>query len=383
MATRTVYYLSGFDPRGASFYHRLIREQSRKSAALSGINYLVGKRNNKKLTSEWSILARANHLSSEIDYRFLVWDDVIRQFWIASVWQLILSCIPMYWAHFKCRLFRQFKAAGRGPYICSLYPVWIFSTGLFISCIGSVLAYQFSSLILPNWLNVLLGLTTLVGGMLLTISVGDKMGAWWILQTYHFIARWGQAPIPSIETKLDAFAQQIIQDHKTKPEQDILLAGHCVGSILSISLLSRLLLQAPPSLIARLKLLTLGQCIPYLTYIPTAAHYRASMQNVINQSEVRWIDIGARIDPLCFDQVNPSIAKGITPKPKNSPMQYVIRPSEMYTTDTFQRLKHKKLQMHFQYLMASELPVAYDYFEIVTDPNYDFSRLEKSSLKNI
>ena len=39
---RHVFFFSGFDPKGASYYHRIYREQAVLQGALMGVRYTVG-----------------------------------------------------------------------------------------------------------------------------------------------------------------------------------------------------------------------------------------------------------------------------------------------------------------------------------------------------
>ena len=39
---RHVFFFSGFDPKGASYYHRIYREQALLQGALMGVRYTVG-----------------------------------------------------------------------------------------------------------------------------------------------------------------------------------------------------------------------------------------------------------------------------------------------------------------------------------------------------
>ena len=41
---RHVFFFSGFDPKGASYYHRIYREQAVLQGALMGVRYTVGGR---------------------------------------------------------------------------------------------------------------------------------------------------------------------------------------------------------------------------------------------------------------------------------------------------------------------------------------------------
>lgn len=371
MINKRVYYLSGFDPRGAAFYHRLFREESRKSAKITGLESTTSKRNNvNSVISQWQVTTKSNELQANIDYRFLVWDNVIRQFWIGKPLALIWASLPLYCSHFKCRLFAKFRKAGKGPYICSLYGFWFSSVALFLAMGLAVATFYASCAFYENiLLNAVLAIMIAIALIKAALKLGDKIGAWWILQTYVFIARWGVKPIPLLDAKIDAFADTIIAEHLAKPQQEVLIIAHCVGAIVSIPLMARLIEKAPDSLTNKLSLITLGQCIPYLSYIPSAHHFRSDLQSVMNSHRFSWIDFGARADPLCFDEVSPTIAEGLTQGRNNYPIRHLIRPYKMFSTEKYQHMQKDKLKLHFQYLMAADIQTSYDFFEIISLPN--------------
>jgi hypothetical protein len=41
----------------------------------------------------------------------------------------------------------------------------------------------------------------------------------------------------------------------------------------------------------------------------------------------------------------------------------------MFTKQTYQKIRWNKIRLHFQYLMASELPSPYDFFRITAGPS--------------
>ncbi len=53
---RHVFYFSGFDPRGSSFYYRLYRNEAKKQSAVSGMKPTVSPRQRHSPTRHsWNI----------------------------------------------------------------------------------------------------------------------------------------------------------------------------------------------------------------------------------------------------------------------------------------------------------------------------------------
>lgn len=380
---KRVYFLCGFDTRGVRFYHRLFREEARKSAKQNGLNISTTKPMMiNGVISRWFVHTQDSHTSTSIDYRFLIWDDVVHRLWINHIIHLICTFIPTFFQYLMDGTHKKIRRAGNGAYLLIMYPFWFILGIVGISLVLALSVYLLSQLLGASvFLGILLCL--IAGGFTIkeTLALGDKKGAWFMMQNYIFYTRWGRAPIAALENRLDVFAQQIIEDYLANPNQEILFVAHCSGGTLAMPIMQSLIKKAPEELHARLTLLTLGQCIPFLTYNPNAQHYRDTVKSVANSLSTKWIDIGARIDPFSFDEINPTYVEGLQKSKIGFPQQFIIRPSEMYDKESFAKLKKQKLRLHFQYLMASDVAVEYDYFKIITQPNFNFNRLETSKLK--
>lgn len=365
---KRVYFLGGFDPRGAAYYHRLFREEARKGAKLSGVQITTGKRNSlSKLVNQWQVESVWGERKFSIDYRFLNWDDLIRQYWVRNTWLLIFKAIPMYCSHVKSGLFKKFRMAGKGPYLFSIYPLLFISIATASILLAAMLVYF---LVQPLFNNVLLSVVLAIGVASVITKfadkMGEKMGVWWVLQSFVFTSLWAEKPLADVEQRNDDFADQIIQDQLASPVDEILLIGHCSGTMMSVEVMDKIISRQQESLKDKLTFITLGQIIPYLSYVTTATHFHKSLQNVANDNTYPWFDMGARADPLCFQQVNPAIAKGVCLNNTNRPCRIIVKPYDMFTADKYMALKKNKLRLHFQYLMAADIQTDYDYFEIVT-----------------
>jgi hypothetical protein len=373
---KRVYYISGIDSRGAALYHRLFREESRKSAKVSGAELQTGKLNRvNDIVSAWDFSARFGETTSNVDYRFLQWDDVARALWIASTLKLIWIAIPYYISHYQYQVFKKFKLAGKGPYYSSISPVLYLLAAIVVSLILAMLGFKATGLLIQSLAaSMLIGIVVFLSAMTAALRLGDKIGIWWVLQTIIFMARYGEKPIPALEAKLDAFADTVIAEHLAAPEQEVMLLGHCIGTMLSVSLLSRLIQRAPASLNNKLCLVTMGQCIPYLSYIPTALHFKQDLQRVVDDPRFPWVDYAARIDTFCFADVSPALADGVGAGLVNRPIRRLVRLFNMFSAEKYIQLKKNKRRIHLQYLMATDIKTDYDFFEIISQPNAELTR---------
>src|SRR5215217_4959339 len=93
---RKIFYLSGFDPRGARFYHQLYAEQAEAFSATTGARIEIGKRRRAQSHSTaWTI--EDKHAGSQTEYEFLGWDDVVRAHWVKNPLALLKRSVMAYW----------------------------------------------------------------------------------------------------------------------------------------------------------------------------------------------------------------------------------------------------------------------------------------------
>lgn len=367
---RRVHYLPGFDPRGARFYHQLyIREASRQSA-LNQLHPRVGPR--VKLTphfSSWSVQSSSPRGEVSTDYQFMGWDDLVRRHWPAHTAPLLAQCLPMYSDYLRSGSFSKVRQLSNNALLTGLFPAGYLallalgSTALFFGaqhCIGSFTDSP---------------LAGSAAGLALCASLGppalkhaNRIGILWLLRTFGFIHRWGSGHIPELEHRAHAMAEHILRCHLQDPAHETLLIGHSVGCLLAVCVAARLLeLSAPPhapAALANVHLLTLGQCIPLISLLPQAESFRAHLRSVGNQNRLSWTDVSAKADPLCFFRSSP-----LQPSDSLQPSLKTARFFRMFPPRTYQNMRWDKIRLHFQYLMAGELPAAYDFFAITAGPD--------------
>jgi len=219
-----------------------------------------------------------------------------------------------------------------------------------------------------GWLGAGAGAVLLGGGMLWSGRVlGDRLGMFWLLRTYLFVEEWGARGCPPLEARIDRFVRQIALDQEASPVDEVLLVGHSVGAVMGAAVAARWVKRHGDGAV-RLKLLTLGQCVPLLAFIPQAEGYRREVAELVIDGRVEWFDVTAKVDPLCFHEVNPA---AVCDAPSAAPGMTVMRNARffrMFRPHTYRRLRRDKLRLHFQYLMSSELETGYDYFRITAGP---------------
>lgn len=359
---RKVYFISGFDPRGAAYYHRLYKEEAKKQSVLNCIDIEVGAR--RKIAShqyQWAIKSVINQQCVNTEYSYLGWDDIVREHWETNGAKLIGQTAKGYWRFTACGALGRIRKLYRGPFYSGIYPILFLFIAILISLIfGGLLADLLIATSFPFLVVGAVCLASMFACYYLAWKIADYIGVLWLLRTNLFVYFWGESTPNKLSERVEIFAKKIVNEQIKSPYDEIILIGHSVGSIVAVSVLARALALSAEKL--NLSLVTLGQCIPVLSLIPSAASFRQDLKTLALQPNIPWLDVVARADPLCFAEVNPISVSGIDSPSVQWPKQQIMRPFKMFSPQQYNRIKRNKLRLHFQYLMSSEYQTDYDFF---------------------
>jgi pimeloyl-ACP methyl ester carboxylesterase len=367
--TRRVHYFSGFDPRGAAFYHRLYREEARKQSAHNNAKLTVGPRQRRNdLVSAWDVSSELDGEQTRTDYQFMHWDDLARANWQRSPWLLWAGGLGPWVKLFTCGYWMRIRSVSKPASLSGAFPAALFLVFLLLASLVGIGVGYFSSLSgLGMWVSLALGGVS--SGLVLRsgFAAAEKLGGHWILRTILFVRSWALGEQRPLDRRFDEFASHVIQEQKRNPVDEVLLVGHSIGSIVAVDVAARLTAK---SLLEhdRVKLLTLGHCIPMLSFLPEANEFRESMKILATVKAIPWTDVTIPPDPLCFYGLDPLEMLGEIAPGLQGPRMAVARVYRMFRQETYSRLRWNKLRLHFQYLMASELPADYDYFLTTAGP---------------
>ncbi|WP_374496652.1 hypothetical protein [Vogesella indigofera] len=367
---RRVYYLSGFDPRGAAFYHRMYRDEAGKQAVLSGAEFSVGPRRRESgRVSCWQVTAGWNGQQVETEYLFLGWDDIVRAHWLPQRRQVLAAGAYSLFRYVTHGAFAAVRRAGRGPFFSALFPyVSVALLGVLSGLVGMLAAWLVAAQS-GSWpLTLVAGLLALLVTAFAGLRLAEQGGVFWLLRIYVFACLWGQKPIDTLEARMDAMAERILQDSRQQPVDEVLVIGHSVGTMLAVSVAARLLRMAPQGLPAH-RLVTLGGCIPLLSLIPSAVAFRRDLAVVGEAKRLPWVDVAAVADPLCFAGSHPLTVSGVAAPCQGQPRLVTARFFRLFSAARYRVLRRNKLRLHFQYLMAGEVAGEYDYFRLTAGPD--------------
>jgi hypothetical protein len=370
---RRVFYISGFDPRGATAYHRMFCDESQKLAMRQGLELRVGNRQREsELSTVWRAERQTAHGTVESTFEFLHWDDLVRKHWHSGIRKLY-GLLPAVYRDMllRAKLLGKVWPVSRWPVFTGFVPAMVFLGIPAVAGLAAWIAYTLSIIMFPQ-VNFLPPIAAILG-----FSVIAAAGIWlervlavgWLLRTYAFVMGYGFGRIPEFEPRLEMFAERILQYVRDSDDDEIIVVGHSVGANVAVSALARAL-QRSPGLWrdhVPVSFLTLGGSIPMLGLMPSAGVFRSELAALADSLELEWVDISAYEDGASFPLVNPVVATGLVAGGGIRPQVLSGGFKDMLMPRTYYVAVWDLFRMHFQYLMASERDVPNDYLTLTTD----------------
>ncbi|WP_087206854.1 hypothetical protein [Yoonia vestfoldensis] len=386
VSLRRVFHIPGYDPIHPRRYRELYRKESAAQARISDYDIKV-QGGDAGQGFHWFVQAQidAEPVQARID--MLVWADIVRasmaQTVAASYGQLLRTA----WIYLHSGTLRRLMWLRKGPIIAALYPVGMLAGQLLLAlwlgwwlgglaqagllgAFGAAGWVQDGAMI--GWLGwlVRLGVLGLVClSVLRWFKARDNwLFAHYLMHDYAFSAQHRGATPPALQDRLAQFSDQIaraLQD----PVDEVLVVGHSSGAHLAISAVADLIRAGHlPERGARLGLLTLGQVVPMVSFLPQAKQLRADLAFLASQEAVTWVDVTAPGDGCCFALCDPVAVSGVTPPGKRWPLVISAAFTQSLSPARWKALRWRFFRLHFQYLCAFDRPKDYDYFQITAGP---------------
>jgi len=355
--SKRIYFLSGFDPRGSSFYYRLFAAQLQRYAQRTGRPLLLSRRRGQKdpLLSSWQV---EEHGRPVLEVCFLHWDDIARQNWPKNPLRLIWDGIGIYgWYLLQGGLARIGRWAPTVA-LCGLWPFLFFVFWLLV-----ILAV---ALALSHWLNLWLSLAVTTALVVLAWRLAELQGVVWLYRSIRFTHRLGQARDAALRQRLLQLAERIADLEHQAPATRVELVGHSSGSFVMAMLAATLRRQSWfDRLQSRLSLLSLGQNLANLAVHSGAVAFHDDLRLLAKAPRIPWKDITSRDDYLCFPGVNPYLSCHLPIAAPTYPELELMSLAQRQGLDTWWALISNQFSLHFQYLQTAppDLAGGFDYFD--------------------
>ena len=354
---KRIYFLSGFDPRGASFYYRLFAAELQRYSERSGRALSVSRRRGQTdaLVSSWQVLEQGSAL---LEVCFLHWDDIARQNWPKNPLRLIWDGVGMYgWFLFRGGFLRILRWSPNSA-LCGMWPLMFFCFWLIVILVAA----SATSLWVTPWMVPFVCAYLFV----LAWRLAEMQGVVWLWRSIRFTHRLGQARDSEMRQRLVELADRIAAIEAATPAARVELIGHSSGSFVMAMLAATLRRQAWfAPLASRFSLLSLGQNLANLAVHKGAVAFHDDLRTLAQVPRLPWRDITSRDDYLCFAGVDPYRSCKLALEPPAYPRLELISLAQRQGLHSWWALVANQFTLHFQYLQtaAPSLQGGFDYFE--------------------
>jgi hypothetical protein len=366
--------MSGFDPRGVAAYHRLYSDEAAKQAQLLGWDIRVGPRKRTStLSSEWKVERRDGESVTTTTFEFLHWDDIVRRHWHEGFLRLYRLACKTYWRGIVTTgiLFRLARTA-KWPFVTGIAPALAFFVLPLLALAAGCGTYYalVDRFLASTWVATVSGAAVFIALCGLALWLSRELNLNWLLRSYAFTTEYGLGKAPELDGRIMQFTDRVARYLEMSTDDEVLIVGHSSGANMAVSLLARLL-RARPTAASRVPawaLLTLGGSIPMQGLLDQEEDFRSELAFLNKFESLPWVDISAAEDVASFAALNPVHASGIPYGVADARRPRVLSGEfrKILTEKTYGRASWDLFRMHFQYLMAQEIPCENDYFSITT-----------------
>lgn len=391
VARRRVFYIPGYDPYPPRRYRELYRTESQRQAEISG--YRIDQNSDVGETG-WTVHAEIDGGRTQTKIDALVWNDLVQHSMDVSIAATYGALVKTTWIYLSTGTLRRLSWLAKGPVLAALYPVvMLLGQVLLAGGLGAVLGRLVASFVGQGAarLGGVLGVELSVEAMPLSFAGGvvfwlvfllttlfvlrwfkshdHRTFAYYLMQDYAYTASERGAYPQDIEARLEVFRQRVTAAMQDDVDE-VLIVGHSSGAQLAVSLVAdvvRSQLSRPDRPV--LSLLTLGQVIPMLSFLPEAHRLRADLRFLSVCESITWLDVSAPGDGCSFALSEPVAVSGVAPDAGQLwPLVISAAFTNTLAPETLAKLKYRYFRLHFQYLCAFDRPGDYDYFKITAGP---------------
>ena len=370
--SRDVFYVAGYDPRGYRYYYSLFKKNSLLQNKINNLNLKVSKIDCKE--KEFPFFNIDSNKSTTTKYTFLYWNDIVKNNWPENIFSILNDFLYFLRIYIFSGLCIKFARESRSQLIAGLYPLFYM-----------IISYLLTFYLIYKVFNVTKNLSNIVLAILASFLVlflatklikflGKKLGVFWLSRIYAFCARWSNDNIKDIENRIDEFSEIIVktlkENHK-KEDYELILSSHSVGTILAVSVAARVIKKCEEENIdsSCFKLLTLGQCIPLVSFQKNSNKFKKDLEILSNKKDLIWFDFTSKIDGACFPMVDYLKTCGINSQKNQGPKFLSTRFFKLYEKEEYKKIRKNWYKAHFLYLMATQIKGQYDYFNFVAGPD--------------
>nr|BAH82818.1 probable integral membrane protein [Campylobacter lari] len=362
---RDVFYIAGYDPRGYRHYYAIFKKNLTEQNTLLNYDYTLSKAQ-VNAYAFWQI--QTPHTNTT--YTFLSWNDIVKKNWSEGIKDALSDCYSFFRIYTITGLFLKFGKESPRQLITGYYPFFYVLLSLIFT-----LFCAFGSLFYLQNFHIILGILAFVLSLVflpkMLYKLGKKLAVFWIARICSFCANWEKNSQGELELRMDDFARVIfekLKENANDKNYELILSAHSVGTVLCINVLAKVLRKCEKENISfeNLKVLTLGECIPLVSYQKRSFEFRKDLE-YLGSKNLIWYDFTSIIDGACFAQVDFIRTSGV--KAQFSPKYLSAKFHTLYKNKDYKKIKKDKYKAHFLYLFATQIQGVYNFFEFVIGKN--------------
>lgn len=392
VARRRVFYVPGYDPHPPRRYRELYRSESERQAEISG--YMIAVRAREGAPVEWEVASAMEGGRTHSRIEVLAWADIVRGTMARSLPATYRQLAEVVWTYVSTGALWRLAMLRKGPIIAGFYPVlMLLAQALAAALIGKLGAAlvtggiarmldwtaglfgagAWSATAVWSWADWALGWAVFaaVGYAVLQgfRAIDGKLFAHYLMHDFAYTARDRGAYPAELDARIEEFTDRIAEAMRGNLDE-VLIVGHSSGAQLAVSAIARLLRRGElPASAPALSLLTLGQAIPMMSFLPRAHALRRDLHDLSASEALTWVDVSAPSDGASFALCDPVAVTGVQPETgARWPLVLSAAYSQTLQEETREALRFRFFRLHFQYLCAFDRPGTYDYFEITGGP---------------
>ncbi|EKN0024211.1 DUF829 domain-containing protein [Campylobacter lari] len=362
---RDVFYIAGYDPRGYRHYYAMFKKNLVEQNTLLNYDYTLSKAQ-VNAYAFWQI--QTPYTSTT--YTFLSWNDIVKKNWSEGIKDALSDCYSFFRIYTITGLFLKFGKESPHQLITGYYPFFYVLLSLIFT-----LFCAFGSLFYLQNFHIVLGILVFILSLVflpkMLYKLGKKLAVFWIARICSFCANWEKNSQGELELRMDDFARVIfekLKENVNDKNYELILSAHSVGTVLCINVLAKVLRKCEDENISfeNLKVLTLGECIPLVSYQKKSFEFRKDLEYLGGKNLI-WYDFTSIIDGACFAQVDFIRTSGV--KAQFSPKYLSAKFHTLYKSKDYKKIKKDKYKAHFLYLFATQIQGVYNFFEFIIGKN--------------
>ncbi len=363
---RQVFYIPGFDPFHPRRYRELYRKHGAAQAEISGYALSLRPMPGRGRYG-WHVSAGMQGGFAETELEVLVWSDIVRGTMGRGILGTYLQLLRTVWIYVASGALFRLMRLRRGPVLAALYPVAMLLGQLGLAVALGLHVSGLVARLLPAPVGWGAGALAGIGLLELFRRRDTALLAYYLMHDFAFSATGRGAYPAALEQRLRAFRSRIAEALASDVDE-VLVVGHSSGAHLAVSVLADLLRGPLPDRRPALGLLTLGQVVPMVSFLPEARRLRSDLHDLAARDDLTWLDVSAPGDACAFALCDPVAVSGVAPAEKRWPLVISCAFRRTLSPERLRALRWRFFRLHIQYLCAFDRPGDYDYFAITAGP---------------